>query len=45
MQIADALGISRETVRNHVRGILRTLGVHSRLEAVVEAHRRGLLGD
>jgi PAS domain S-box-containing protein len=45
LQIADALGISRDTVRNHVRGILRTLGVHSRLEAVVEARRRGLLGD
>jgi DNA-binding CsgD family transcriptional regulator len=44
-QIAAALGIQRETVRNHVRGILRTLGVHSRLEAVVQARRRGLLPD
>ena len=33
-QIAAELHISVETVRNHVRGILRTLGVHSRLEAV-----------
>jgi PAS domain S-box-containing protein len=33
-QIAVGLHISVETVRNHVRAILRTLGVHSRLEAV-----------
>jgi len=33
-QIAAGLHISGETVRNHVRAILRTLGVHSRLEAV-----------
>jgi DNA-binding CsgD family transcriptional regulator len=44
-QIAAALGIQRETVRNHVRGILRTLGVPSRLEPVVQARRRGLLHD
>jgi PAS domain S-box-containing protein len=44
-QIADELGIEQNTVRNHIRGILRMLGVHSRLEAVVEAGRRGLLVD
>ncbi len=33
-QIADDLHLSRETVRNHVRHVLRALGVHSRLEAV-----------
>jgi DNA-binding CsgD family transcriptional regulator len=43
-QIAASLGIARETVRNHVRGVLRSLRVHSRLEAVAEARRRGLLG-
>jgi DNA-binding CsgD family transcriptional regulator len=42
-QIADALGLSAETVRNHVRGILRALAVHPRLEAVAEARRRGLV--
>ena len=42
-QIATRLGITEDTVRNHVRGLLRALGVHSRLQAVVEARRRGLL--
>jgi PAS domain S-box-containing protein len=44
-QIAAALHLSRETVRNHVRNILRALGAHSRLEAVAVAHRRGLLDE
>ena len=38
-QIAKELHLSIETVRNHIRGILRALGVHSRLEAVTLAHR------
>lgn len=41
--MATAMGISKETVRNHVRGLLRTLDVHSRLEAVTVAHMRGLV--
>jgi PAS domain S-box-containing protein len=41
--IADRLQLSTETVRNHVRHVLRALGVHSRLEAVAVAHERGLL--
>jgi PAS domain S-box-containing protein len=44
-QIATMLHLSRETVRNHIRNILRTLGAHSRLEAVAIAKRRGLLDD
>jgi PAS domain S-box-containing protein len=43
VQIAQRLHISRETVRNHVRNILRELGVHSRVEAVALAYRDGLL--
>lgn len=43
--IAGALHLSRETVRNHVRHILRALRAHSRLEAVASAHRQGLLDD
>ncbi len=42
-QIAAALHLSKETVRNHVRYVLRALGAHSRLEAVAVAHRQGLL--
>lgn len=44
-QIAAMLHLSRETVRNHIRHILAALDVHSRLEAVVQAHRQGLLDD
>jgi len=36
-QIARELSISKETVRNHVQDILRTLGAKSRLEAVALA--------
>jgi PAS domain S-box-containing protein len=42
-QIAQALHLSPETVRNHVRNILRRLRVHSRVEAVAVAYRDGLL--
>jgi PAS domain S-box-containing protein len=42
-QIASELHLSVETVRNHVRGILRALGVHSRLEAVALARREHLV--
>jgi DNA-binding NarL/FixJ family response regulator len=41
--IAAELNLSRETVRNHVRGILRALGARNRLEAVAIARRDGLL--
>jgi DNA-binding CsgD family transcriptional regulator len=42
-QMADELGVATDTIRNHVRAILRRLGVHSRLEAVIEAHERHLV--
>ena len=38
-QIARELQLSVETVRNHIRAVLRGLGVHSRLEAVAVARR------
>jgi len=37
-EIAEELHLSTETVRNHVRRLLRTMGAHSRLEAVAIAH-------
>jgi PAS domain S-box-containing protein len=43
-QIARDLYLSNETVRNHVRHLLRALGVHTRLEAVALA-RHGLVSD
>jgi DNA-binding CsgD family transcriptional regulator len=36
--IATRLGISIDTVRNHIRAILERLDVHTRLEAVIRAH-------
>jgi PAS domain S-box-containing protein len=43
--IADTLHVARETVRNHVRSILRKLGVHSRPEAIVAARAEGVLDE
>jgi DNA-binding CsgD family transcriptional regulator len=40
--IANELSLAPVTVRNHVQSILPKLGVHSKLEAVVAAHRLGL---
>lgn len=42
-QIAAELHLAVVTVRNHVRHLLRALGAHSRLEAIVIARRDGLL--
>jgi DNA-binding CsgD family transcriptional regulator len=42
-RIAEALGIAPDTVRNHIRGILSNLGVHSRLAAVMRGHELGLV--
>jgi PAS domain S-box-containing protein len=42
-QIAGELHLSTETVRNHIRGILRALGVHTRLEAVAVSRRAHLV--
>jgi PAS domain S-box-containing protein len=42
-QIARELHLSTETVRNHVRHLLRALGVHSRLEAVAVGRRTHLV--
>ena len=41
--IAKSLGISVETVRNHVRGLMGRLGVHTRLEAVIRGHELGIV--
>ncbi|HEU4630999.1 MAG TPA: LuxR C-terminal-related transcriptional regulator [Gemmatimonadaceae bacterium] len=41
--IARGLGISPQTLRNHLHHINRKLRTHSRLEAVTHAQQRGLL--
>ena len=42
-EIASALGLAEHTVRNHMRGLFRQLGVKSRLQAVLRGHQFGLL--
>lgn len=42
-QASERLGISSATLRAHVQSILRKLGAHSRLEAVAEAARMGVI--
>ncbi len=41
--IAHHLGLSENTVRVHVAAILDHLGAVSRVEAIIEAQRRGLI--
>jgi len=41
-KVAERLGVSPNTVRNHVQRILYKLNVHSKLEAVVATSREGL---
>ncbi len=42
-QIATELGISEQTIKNHVTSILRKLNANARTEAVVLALRQGLI--
>lgn len=42
-EIADRLRIGHKTVRTHVANLLPKLAVHSRLEAVVLAYKKGLV--
>jgi DNA-binding NarL/FixJ family response regulator len=41
--MADELGIAPHTVEWHVRHVIEKLQVHSKLQAVIEAARRGLI--
>src|SRR2546421_1848046 len=43
-ELAQALFISRATVKSHMENILRKLGVPDRAAAVAEGFRRGLVG-
>jgi PAS domain S-box-containing protein len=42
-EIASVLTIARDTVRNHLRNLLRELDAHTRSEAIARARRLGLL--
>lgn len=42
-EIAEALGIAENTVRNHVRNILEKLGLKNRVQAAVYAVRQGMV--
>ena len=42
-EIAGRLGISHQTVKNHVTSILRKLNANARTEAVIVAIKQGLI--
>ena len=42
-EIADTLGITKETARTHIKNIFSKLNVHDRTAALAEALRRGLI--
>ena len=42
--VARKLGISAQTLRNHLHNINRKLGTRTRLAAVTHAQRHGLIG-
>ena len=42
-QIAEALQVSYETVKEHVQHVLRKIGVSDRTQAAVWAVRKGLV--
>ena len=43
MEIARLLELSVYSVRGHIKSLMRKLGVHSQLQAVVAAARRGIV--
>ena len=42
-QIADALDVSEQTIKNHITSILRKLDANARTQAVVIAIKKGLV--
>jgi DNA-binding CsgD family transcriptional regulator len=42
-EVARGLGIRLETLRNHIHNANKKLHTHNRLEAVMQAIRRGLI--
>ena len=42
-EIAEALHISKTTVRNHIAHLLTVLGVHTRIQAIMTGNRLGLI--
>jgi DNA-binding CsgD family transcriptional regulator len=42
-QMADLMGLSKETVRNHVKALLRRLDARSRVEALAKGRRANLI--
>ena len=42
-EVGTILGISSKTVEFHMANIMRKLGVHQKISAIVAAARRGLI--
>ena len=41
--IADMLGISEKTVRNHISNVIGKLGVESRTQAIITLMKNGII--
>ena len=42
-EIAEVLGISEKTVRNHISNVIQKLGVNSRTQAIITLAKSGMI--
>ena len=43
LEIAEALGVSIQTIKTHLKHVYMKLGVHDRVQAVIAAYEAGLV--
>ena len=42
-EIADGMGLSSETIKSHVKGIVKAMGATNRAHAAAEGVRKGII--